>query len=293
MQGKQTAQRAEVIAALAASRLIGGPIDLASDSKYVVRACARVAAGHDVREWEHADIWEQIAPVVRSGRMSARWVPAHKSASEARQLGLAERDRLGNAAADFAAGEAARQRLPPRGLVQVRLAELARLDAAQRIMAAAHLAAVKATAALQGDRQPHRRRDWARVRRSTRARARSAPAVGPGRRRLQGLIPSAAPPRVIGGLRREVDLAAFFAGRVWRPHCAAQGPRQAVCMRCGCGARSWAELSSTPCQGWSESLPARAQGLLLLSSHCRAGGSAEDFCTLLGKRLEQLPAVPD
>ena len=291
VQGKQTAQRAEVTAALAASRLIGGPIDLASDSQYVVKACARIVAGADVREWEHADLWEQLAPALRCGRLTARWIPAHKSAVEARLLGLAERDRLGNAAADSAAGEAARRRLPPRGMVQDRLAELARLDAAQRVMAAAHLAAVHATASVTVA-PLHRRRDWARVRRGARARAGSAPAV-PGRRRARGAVSSAAPLPASAAPRRGVDLVAFFAGGSWLPHCAAQGPRQAVCMRCGSSADSWANLSSTPCRGWSETLPARAQGLLLFSSPLRAGGSAEDFCTLIGKRLGQLPAAPD
>ena len=158
---------------LAASRLVGGPIDLASDSQYVVKACARIVGGAEVREWEHADLWERIAPDVRSGRIVARWVPAHKSVSEARRLGLAERDRLGNAAADSHAGEAARRRLPPRALVRDRVAVLAQLEAAQRVMAAAHLAAVKASAALRGEPAQRQRRDWSRIRRGARPRASS------------------------------------------------------------------------------------------------------------------------
>ena len=301
VKGKQTAQRAEVTAVLAASRLVGGPIDLASDSQYVVKACARIVGGAEVREWEHADLWERIAPDVRSGRIVARWVPAHKSVSEARRLGLAERDRLGNAAADSHAGEAARRRLPPRALVRDRVAVLAQLEAAQRVMAAAHLAAVKASAALRGEPAQRQRRDWSRIRRGARPRASSAPAAsGAESRWAAGHGRRVAGPRARRAVAancavspRGLDLAAFFAGTTWRPHSAAQGPGRVTLLRCANGAGSWGELSSTPCTGWSEALPAHTQGLLLLGSLRRAGGSAADFCTLVRKRLERLPAAPD
>ena len=254
-----------------------------------------------MREWEHAVLWERIAPDVRSGRIVARWVPAHKSVSEARRLGLAERDRLGNAAADSHAGEAARRRLPPRALVRDRVAVLAQLEAAQRVMAAAHLAAVKASAALRGEPAQRQRRDWSRIRRGARPRASSAPAAsGAESRWAAGHGRRVAGPRARRAVAancavspRGLDLAAFFAGTTWRPHSAAQGPGRVTCLRCANGAGSWGELSSTPCTGWSEALPAHAQGLLLLGSLRRAGGSAADFCTLVRKRLERLPAAPD
>ena len=296
VQGKQTAQRAEVTAVLAASLAVSGPIDLATDSQYVVKSCARIAHGADVREWEHADLWELIAPAVRSRRIVARWVPAHKTATEARRLGLAERDRLGNAAADSNAGAVARRRLPASALVRERAASLAQLEAAQRVMAAAHLAALQASAATRGQPLQRTRRDWGRVRRGTRVRARSAPPAASGR-------PGAAGRGLRDGRQRErraaaapacgLDLAAFFAGTTWQPHAAAQGPGRVTCLRCGSSASTWGALSGTPCDGWAESLPAHAMGLLMHGILRRAGGSAADFCTMARQRLERLPAAPD
>ena len=100
VEGPQTAQRAEVTAAAAAARVTGAPVDLVTDSQYVANGCAKIAAGAEVHEWEHADLWRQLAGVVRSGRLRARWVPAHKTPAEARRLGISERGRLDNAAAE-------------------------------------------------------------------------------------------------------------------------------------------------------------------------------------------------
>ena len=80
--GTQTAQRAEVVAALAASRVWAGPIDLATDSQYVVQSCARLRAGESAALWAHGDLWDDFAPAARSGRVVARWVPAHKTADD-------------------------------------------------------------------------------------------------------------------------------------------------------------------------------------------------------------------
>ena len=52
----------------------------------MVRSCANIAAGADVAEWEHADLWQQLVDPVRSGRLRARWVPAHKTAAQAQHL---------------------------------------------------------------------------------------------------------------------------------------------------------------------------------------------------------------
>jgi ribonuclease HI len=114
VDGSQTAQRAEVTAVVAATRVVGSPIDLATDS-------ANIAAGADVAEWEHADLWQQLVDPVRSGRLRARWVPAHKTAAQAQHLGVSERDRLGNAAADGNAGAAAARRALPQEAVDRRL----------------------------------------------------------------------------------------------------------------------------------------------------------------------------
>ena len=81
--GSQTAQRAEVTAALAAVCAIGTVIDLVSDSRYVVNGVAAIAAGVEADEWRHADLWMRIAPHARSGHLRARWTPAHLEAGQA------------------------------------------------------------------------------------------------------------------------------------------------------------------------------------------------------------------
>ena len=286
--GKQTAQRAEVTALVAATRLIGAPIDLVSDSEYVVNTSAKIAAGADVSELEHADLWQQASPHLKSGRVRARWVPAHKSAAEASRLGVSERDRLGNAAADSAAGAVARGRMACCADVAARQNELWLLEAAQRVQAAAQLASLKAASNRREEGAPRARRVWSQVRRGARARVRSAPPVGgaaPGPR-----VPSraVAPPAARGA-----DLRAFFAGRAWQPHAAARGPGRVTCLRCAASAAAWSALSASPCRGWSEQLPAQALGLLLLGDLCCAGGSVAEFDVLVRQRLAQLPQAPD
>ncbi len=86
-------------------------------------------------------------------------------------------------------------------------------------------------------------------------------------------------------------LAAFFAGRSWWPHAAAQGPGRVFCLRCGGSAA--ADLKASACPGWSERMPAKGQAALLLGGCRRAGGSAADFQRLAAQRLAQLPAAPD
>ena len=298
VSGAQTAQRAEVTAALAASRLLGGPADVVSDSKYVVDSCAKNAAGACVRGWEHADLWEQLAPHVRSGRLAARWVPAHKTEAEARCLGVSERDRLGNAAADSNAGAAARARMPGEGLLAERRIALGRLDAAQRVLAAAQLAAHAADRAGRGDQLLRRPRDWSQVRRGARARARPAVIAMDGGQVREPVPARAAQvrePDAVAAARavRGEALQAFFAGRSWRPHAPARGPGLVVCLRCGARAATRNALVDTPCVGWASALTAQVQGCLLLGElHC-AGGSAEEFARLARQRHAQIPWAPD
>ena len=246
VEGPQTAQRAEVTAAVAAARATGAPVDLVTDSQYVANGCAKIAAGAEVHEWEHADLWRQLAGVVRSGRLRARWVPAHKTPAEARRLGVSERGRLGNAAADGNAGAFVASRDLPPETVRTRRRELELLEAAQRVLAAAQQAALAASQKLPGRRG---RRDWSRVRRGARARAVSAPAgVVPASR----AAPQAARPRRHGGeapVSSGAMLAAFFAGRSWWPHSLAQGPGQVFCLRCGRNAAAAASLLGAHAQG--------------------------------------------
>ena len=183
-------------------------------------------------------------------------------------LGVSERDRLGNAAADSAAGEAARRRAVSREDVAERKRSFWLLEAAQRVQAAAQLATLESVGGGRGARDHPPQRDWARVRRGARRGARSAPARAgggggtaaprgpPGRaRRRAAAAPPAEPPRPRGA-----DLLAFFAGKAWSPNVAAQGPGKVACLRCAACAGTWGELSATPCPGWTEQLSPQVFG---------------------------------
>ena len=54
--GAQTAQRAEVAAALAAIRAVNELVELISDSRWVVRGIATIAARANPCDWKHADL---------------------------------------------------------------------------------------------------------------------------------------------------------------------------------------------------------------------------------------------
>lgn len=292
VDGKQTAQRAEVTAAVAAVGAVDSDIDLVSDSRYVVNGVAAIAAGACHREWRHADLWRLLAPHVLSGRLRARWTPAHLGAEAYAALGLAEADRVGNAAADDAASAAAAARSLDEALLESRAGELRRAEAVQRVLAATELAALRAN---HGDGQvaPRVRRRWGAVRRAPRqappaaaGRARELPA---GRRQRSASLPPGSwqPPT-------PERVRALLAGRSWVPHVAAQGPRLAACMRCGSCAASYQRLSATSCQGWAEELPARVAALLLLGDGLRrAGGPDAAFGAALQRRRGQLLAAPD
>jgi ribonuclease HI len=169
VDGPQTAQRAEVAAAVAAARAVNEPAELVSDSRWVVRSVAALAAGANSAEWKHADLWTLLAPHVTQGRLVARWTPAHKTANEYAQLGRHEDDRLGNEAADGNAKAAATARLPPSAIVKTRDEQLQLLAQAQRMIAFVELAALKVNHGNGSDAAPRVRRRWADVRRGTRA----------------------------------------------------------------------------------------------------------------------------
>ena len=171
VDGQQTAQRAEVTAALAAVGAVGKDIELVSDSRYVVNGIASIAAGASAAEWAHADLWSCIVPHVRSGRLRARWTPAHLQAAEYAERGLAEADRLGNAAADAAAGAAAEARLPPLSICAARKEELRRLELVQQVLALTELAALRANHERVGTAPPRVRRRWGMVRQAPRPAA--------------------------------------------------------------------------------------------------------------------------
>jgi ribonuclease HI len=169
VDGKQTAQRAEVAAAVAAARAVSQRIELVSDSKWVVQSIAALAAGANPAEWRHADLWALLEPYVVQGRLVARWTPAHKTADEYARRGLLEEDRLGNDAADGNAKAAADARLPPVAIMEGRAAQLKNLARAQRVIAFTELAALKANHGNGSERAPRVKRRWADVRRGMRA----------------------------------------------------------------------------------------------------------------------------
>jgi ribonuclease HI len=168
VNGVQTAQRAEVTAALAAVRAVSQPIELVTDSRYVVRSLASIAAGACPAEWLHADVWTQLVPHARQGRIRARWTPANKSAEEYARRGLLEEDRAGNAAADKNCGDAAEARLPPAVIVQQRMECVEALGQAQRVIAFTELAALRANHGNGVAAVPRIKRRWADVRRGVR-----------------------------------------------------------------------------------------------------------------------------
>lgn len=234
VQSVQTAQRPEVTAVLADSRFLGCRIDLATDSKYVVKTFAAIADGALAGNKKHVDLWRQVPPHIRSSRIAARWVPAHLASTAARDRCISERDRLGNAAADSAAGAAVEQALAPRALVAQRQQQLAVLEATQRILGVVQLAVLQACKRGEEATAPTKR-CWGKVRRGAR-RVRSAPpatashSVARGRgtcgqRPCQQAL--SCPPTAGARLR------VLFAGAAWQPHSAACGPGFVQRMRGG------------------------------------------------------------
>lgn len=262
---------------VAAAALCAGPLEVVSDSKFVVNGCQRIRNGESVSSWHHADLWQRLVPDIVSGRLCSRWTPAHLTASQARSQGIAERDRLGNAAADSAAGMAASLRMPAPAMVRQRLQALSELEAVQRVLASVQSAVVdKHTRSCPGPPQP---REWRRVRRGARA---AAPLV------RQAPVAAERASRPAGE-----QLAAFFAGRTWRPHLSAQGPGRVWCIRCGATARDKTSLEVSSCRGQSESLSPLLRGLVLFAGLYRIGGDAGEFDDLVQQRCRQLPRAPD
>ena len=94
----QTAQRAELTAAVQTVSLAGAPVEVITDSRFVRNGVAALRAGACYLDWAHSDLWERIAEHSRSGFLTARWVKGHTTAEEALARGLSEEDRAGNAA---------------------------------------------------------------------------------------------------------------------------------------------------------------------------------------------------
>ena len=296
VDGRQTAQRAELWAAVHACSQARAPLDVVTDSRFVARGVAALRGGANPVDWQHADLWEAIAPHCRSGLLRARWVKAHLSRAEATDRGMSEADWAGNAAADRLADAGAQARLPPPALLQQRLRQLEALAAVQRAVAAVELAALKANHGNAGPGGPRVRRRWA----APGHRRRRAPRVGDAAAVAAAVAPPpGAPPGQPAGAAsparpRAGEAAAaraLFAGAAWRPHVAAQGPAWVACLRCGCWAPSWPALASRPCGGWAPALPPRA-GMLLLLPAVRAGGREAEWRATVRERLLARPGAP-
>ncbi|CAK0818279.1 unnamed protein product [Prorocentrum cordatum] len=121
VDGRQTAQRAEVWAAVHACSLARAPLEVVTESRFVAGGVSALRGGASPLEWQHGDLWEEIALHCRSGLLRARWVKSKLGRAEAAERGISEADWAGNAAADELADAGAQARLsPPRLFCQRR-----------------------------------------------------------------------------------------------------------------------------------------------------------------------------
>lgn len=286
VDGAQTAQRAELTAVVAAVGLAGGALEVVTDSRFVASGVAALRGGALLVDWAHADLWEAVAPHCRSGYLRARWVKGHTDEAEAALRGIAPADRRGNGRADAQAGRAAQIRLPAGQLVLEREAFLADVGAAQRVLAAVELAAIRANRA--GDRADKRRVPRRRAWRGRRPAQGQRAGADPAGAAARPAAPRTQPPPPAAEACR-----ALFAGRAWAPHAAARGPGFAACLQCGAVAAGWAALAARPCAGWAPRLQPRAAAVLLLEPVTRAGGQVGLFRAALERRLRERPRAPD
>ena len=288
VDGLQTAQRAELTAALRAVSEAGQPVEVITDSKFVANGIAAIRQGASARDWAHADLWERLAPHCRTRFVIARWVKGHLDEDGAAARGVTAEDRHGNAAADRLAGTAAKARLPAAALLQRRLVQLSALRVLQSMLAAVELEALKANHGCRGPEGPRVRRRWGGPprRRAPRVADDAAVAAAVAQQGRQGGVGVAPRPGPAAAAR------ALFGGGAWRAHAASQGPNWVACLRCGCWAPDLARLTSRPCAGWVPILPPKAAALMLLPP-ARAGGDEAAWRRVLGQRLAARPGPPD
>jgi len=103
--GTQTIQRAELYAVVAATES-ACPLEVVSDSRYVVDGIAKMFRRGSPPKGLHADLWASLYCYGKGGGLVARWVPSHRPAPDPPEL--SQLDWLGNRAADGLAGEALR-----------------------------------------------------------------------------------------------------------------------------------------------------------------------------------------
>jgi ribonuclease HI len=283
VNGAQTAQRAEVAAALAAARAVNAPIELVSDSRWVVRSIAGLAAGASPAEWRHADLWALLVPYVRQGKVVARWTPAHKTADEYAQRGLLEEDRLGNEAADDNAKGAAGARLPPAAILQNRRHQLQALARAQRVIAFTELAALKANHGNGLDPAPRVRRRWADVRRGVRAARQAIARAGGTAAATNHEKPDGVIPPPLHALQRKGEILECTACRK-----SAGRPRWTALAYGLCGANSGGE-----CWTWSRVPHQVSEGDgRLACTRCEGSVPVGRRASFDGKRCPAWKALP-
>eukprot|EP00974_Lingulodinium_polyedra_P007418 704775-Lingulodinium_polyedra.AAC.1 len=61
---------------------VAGALLILTDSKYVRDGIVRLREGASPAEWKHADLWFRVRARVATGRVSVRWIPAHRTAED-------------------------------------------------------------------------------------------------------------------------------------------------------------------------------------------------------------------
>ena len=182
--GQQTAERAELYAAIQAAAARRGPLLIITDSRYVSVGFARLAARTVPPYHSHQDLWEAAIFLECGTAVQAQWVPARRPGPDPPVL--TERDWLGNARADALATQALAAAQPPEILLAAAAQAEKEYLAAVHVGAAvleAQLAWAHAGRATGPTRFPRTR---VRIRFQARPRRLAAAALGPpGPRLLQ------------------------------------------------------------------------------------------------------------
>jgi hypothetical protein len=158
VHGRQTIGRAELSAVIWVSRCPDAT-GCIIDAQYLIGCMVRCADGIPppaLLQGPNGDLWMLLSKVC-----SLFWVRAHRTAQQALDLGIPEEDRLGNIAADAAAGELAAMIAPSQALVGRRYQAMMATEALHRTMAAIQEAAIAhhhaPEAAVRKRRRPKRK----------------------------------------------------------------------------------------------------------------------------------------
>ena len=155
------------------------------DAQYLIGCMSRCAGGLPLPalvQGPNGDLWMLLAKT-----WPLAWVRAHRTVQQAAALGISEEDRLGNDAADVAAGELAAMIAPPRALVERRHRALLATQAFHCTLAAIQEAAIAhhhaPEAAVRKRRRPKRKL----------LRPKKAPPRGPRPDTLNLMLPKGVP----------------------------------------------------------------------------------------------------